>query len=223
MTERTRNSSLRHALIVEDQPDFQAALSDAIMRIAGQWRISSFLNGKDAVSFVNSVTQPFDIALVDIGLPDISGLEVISEIRRNFTDIPILVVSIISNEQEVIKAFSKGANGYILKDDKTIEVAAGIEEALNGNNPITPSLARFLVQRLQIEPTENDTATAKLSIREYELLQHISRGFSYAEAAYKMDLKISTVHSYSRSIFRKLNAQSKTQALATAKKTGLLI
>lgn len=210
----------RHMIIVEDEPEFQAVLSDALSRVPGAWSSSNFSRGEDAIAYARVRRGRIDMALVDMGLPDVSGAAVIRELRRCCPDAPILVVSVIANEDKVLEALQAGATGYLLKDDDAIEISVGIRQALLGHMPISPVLARCLIRHMPFADTADDDPVS-LSAREMALLRHIAAGKSYAEAAHAMDLKVSTIHSYSRNLFQKLGVRSKTQALAQARRRGI--
>lgn len=212
----------RRALIVEDDHDFQFMLSEALGQVPGTWMVNSFALGNDAIVFARSFTGNLDVALIDLGLPDMEGTQVIAEVRRRFADVPILVVSVLASEEKVLQALQAGATGYVLKDDDAIDIATSIDQVLRGNYPISPVLARCLVRNLARQDATPDVAI-QLSGREEELLRSIAAGWSYAEAAHSMGVKTSTVHAYSKTLFRKLGVNSKTQAIAHARRHGLAL
>ncbi len=213
-------SAPRHIVVVEDEPEFQAVLSDALGRIQETCSPSYFSRGEDAIAFARARRSRIGMALVDMGLPDVPGAAVIRELRRFCHDAPILVISVIANEEKVLEALQAGATGYLLKDDDAIDISVGIRQALLGHMPISPVLARCLIRHLPVAGADAEDAVA-LSAQELALLRHISAGKSYAETAHAMGLKVSTIHSYSRKLFQKLGVRSKTQALAQARRRGI--
>ena len=154
---------------------------------------------------------------VDLGLPDVSGIEVIRACRERFPDMPIVVISVVASEAAVLNAIEAGANGYILKDESIEEITQGIKQVLNGVYPLSPRLARFLFKQLST-PAEKRTERRdiKLSPREHETLQFLSQGLSYDQVAESMGVTLSTVQSNVRSLYRKLNVKSQAQALDMA-------
>lgn len=211
--------SPRRAIIVEDSPVFQVALSDAIARLDGWWTVNSFSLGRDAIAFAQSCLLPPEVVLIDLGLPDIDGAVVVRVMRQLFPDVPILIISVITNENRFIDALRSGANGYILKDDEALDIATSVDQVLKGRSPISPLLARCLIRMV---PQDDGESLVRLSTREQELVEHIAAGKSYMEAASAMGLKISSVHAYSRTLFRKLGARSQIQAVAKARRRGLV-
>jgi len=214
------STNFRRVLIVEDDPKFLVYLTNTLASLGGNWRIKGVSLGRDAIAFARSAKEPLDLAIVDIGLSDMEGLDVISLLRRSFPDTPILIVSVIATEGKVMGALRLGANGYVLRDDECIDIVTAVAQVLEGNYPISPRLAGYLFRTISMQ-TSSATAPVNLSEREVQLLQHIAVGRSYAQAAHSMGLKISTVLSYSKTLYRKLGVNSKTQASLMARRYGL--
>lgn len=208
------------ALIVEDDPTFQSSMQQAVTQLGNHWQSISFRNATDALRFLESTDTQVDLGLVDLGLPDISGIEVISKIRTRFQDIPILVVSVISAERSVLAAIRAGARGYILKDDSTTIVAEALRQSLLGNYPISPALARYLFKLAG--SNESPSELADLTPKELELLRNLSRGRSYADSAQEMGIALSTVQTHIRNLYRKLDVHSQVQAVTKAQDRGLI-
>ena len=160
--------------------------------------------------------------LVDLGLPDIDGIEVISVARRFCANAPIMVITSISSEATLIAAIRAGAQGYISKRDFGVALNLAITNVLKGNYPISPSFARTLFLMAGAPNDANNEKKFKLSPRETETLMHISRGYSYAEVATLMGIALSTVQSNIRIIYRKLDTNSQMQAVAKAREAGLI-
>lgn len=217
----TDNPPQRRALIVEDEYEFQQSLEKALEQIRTLWRLQIYSRGQDAVDFISNFSGHLDVALVDLGLPDISGNVVIEKIRTHFPETPVLVVTINMARRSLISALRAGANGYVLKDATPTELTINIEHILGGRNPISPALTADIISDIIEIKQPSHPPNEKLSKRENELLGHISDGLSYAQCAHEMSLQLSTIHSYSRALFRKLGINSKTQAVREAQKFGI--
>ena len=117
----------RIALIIEDDPTFGDVMLSAVHQLFGGWQAVLVRSGAEATEWLESGAPAPALALVDLGLPDVSGIDVISQLRARCPDIPILVVSVISAERSVLAAIRAGARGYILKDESVGQIAEALE------------------------------------------------------------------------------------------------
>lgn len=217
------SSNTARAMIVEDEQEFQIALSEALEHLSGNWSSMAYSRGQDALNFISLFDGKLDLALVDLGLPDIDGVKVIQKISARFPCTPILVVSANTHPTKLKEALYSGATGYILKDDEIFDLVSGINLALKGHSPINTAMTRELLRLLPSKnPALAETKNFFLSKRESELLALIAEGLSYDQAANAMELKTSTLHSYSRNLFRKLGVHSQRQAIIVARNHGLI-
>jgi two-component system nitrate/nitrite response regulator NarL len=214
---------LRQLLLVEDNPLFAEQITDAMRGLADRWNVLEFGEGLVAKAFVGVAFRPFDLALIDLGLPDVSGIEVIRACRERFADMPIVVISVVASESAVLTAIEAGANGYILKDESIEEITKGIQQVLKGVYPLSPRLARYLFKHLSVSSEKlEERHPVKLSPREQETLQGLAQGLSYEQVAESMGVTLSTVQSNVRSLYRKLNVKSQSQAVSMARSHQLL-
>ncbi len=105
----------------------------ALAELGADWRTVSFRTASEALCFIEKEDMRIDLGLVDIGLPDATGIDVIGKLRSRFPEIPIMVVSVISAERTVLAAIRAGARGYVLKDDSTMIIAEALRQSLDGN------------------------------------------------------------------------------------------
>lgn len=207
------------ALIVEDNPEFLLHLSGAIHGLEGSWGIQSAVTAKDAISLVEQ-GKPFRLALVDIGLPDRSGIDVIRALSTSQPNVPVLVVSIMSTEETVLAAIKAGARGYLLKDDSASTIRDAIAQVLSDQHPISPTLARYLFRLAKSQPENSNTPP--LTMRELSVVKALSQGMTYPQIAEALNLSISTVRTHIQKIYRKLNARTGSEAVAAAKSYELI-
>lgn len=166
-----------------------------------------------------------DVLLVDLGLPDTPGLEVIRQARRMQPACAVMVITMFADEANMLQAFEAGAGGYLLKDGTEADLAAHVLSLHGGGSPMSPIIARQLLVRWQASapPTAPRVgAPVALSKRESEVLDLIARGFIYPEIAQQMGLSVSTIQTHVRNIYGKLDVHNKTEAVFEARQLGLL-
>lgn len=209
-------------LIVEDNPIFLDLIFAAVKSLNMSRQTLPCRCGAEALDLIEQPGCRLGLALIDLGLPDVSGIDLIRVLRKRFTQLPIMVISVITSERTVLEAIRAGARGYILKSDSEPAIAAAIREVLEGNYPISPSLARTLFKLAGAPAAGEGGQVLKLSPRERETLQCLARGHSYAEVASLMGVALSTVQSNIRNLYRKLDASSQIQAINKARDAGLI-
>jgi len=169
-----------------------------------------------------------DVLLVDLGLPDASGLDVIRRCRRMQPACAMMVLTMFGDEANMLSAFEAGAGGYLLKDGTEADLAAHVLSLHAGGSPMSPIIARQLLVRWQTRAEARPVALAPpqaseaLSPRESEVLNLLARGFTYTEAAQRMGVFHSTVQTHVRNIYGKLGVHNKTEAVFEARQLGLL-
>ena len=176
----------------------------------------------EARSFLD---QDIDLFVLDLGLPDGSGIELIEEIRaRDGVEPKILVLSMFGDQKTVVAAVLAGADGYLLKDLDTLDIGRQAVDALSGGAPLSPSIAGYVLRHLrqQQELLRSDDDHPILSPREIGLLQLLARGCSNKEAAQELSLSPHTIGDHVKSIYRKLRVSSRGEAVMRAFRSGLL-
>jgi DNA-binding NarL/FixJ family response regulator len=179
-----------------------------------------------------------DVVLTDLGLPDGSGLDVIRHARMRHPECEPLVISMFGDEENVLASIEAGALGYIHKDATPDDIAHTILEMKAGASPISPMIARRVLFKYQSAAKPSTVSVGKsellisdlpiserpieLSPREQEVLELISRGFSYAEISRLKSISVHTVQTHIKSLYRKLAVNSKSEAVYEATKMGLL-
>lgn len=179
--------------------------------------VAEFGEGKTAIASLPAVAP--DVLLVDIGLPDISGIEVIRTAAACLQQCDILVVTTLGDQQTIMSALEAGADGYILKEGGSEELRSSIRALRSGGSPLSPLAARSILDRLKPKEVNQgpvDTAT-QLSQREIHILQTIARGHTYGETAKICGIAAGTVHSHLKHIYHKLSVNSKVQAINRAR------
>jgi DNA-binding NarL/FixJ family response regulator len=214
-------------LVVEDEPATAAHLAASVrshdgLHMAAQ--AGSLAEGFDALGRL----QP-DVVLVDLGLPDGSGLPLIQAAARRDPPPDVMVVSVFGDEHNVLAAIEAGAGGYLLKDGTYEDVAGSILQLAAGEAPISPAIAAHLVRRLRPRASSSAAGPAGpvepaglLTQREMGVLELVAKGLSYDEIASALELRYNTVASYAKVIYRKLAVRSRGEAVFEARQMGLL-
>lgn len=192
-------------------------LETAIAQADGLELIGSAENALTGRSLVGA--GGFDVLLCDLGLPDGSGIDLIGAAARQSPETDILVITMFADQTKVIDSIRAGARGYLLKDQRVDECIEAIREIRRGGSPISPIIARQLLRRIHPEAAAGD---AGLTEREREVLNLLSRGFSYAECAELLSVTANTIGSHVKSIYRKLEVNSRAEALFEASNKGIL-
>ncbi|MFT3953343.1 MAG: response regulator transcription factor [Piscinibacter sp.] len=211
-------------MVVEDDPAFLTRFCGIVaaspeLTLLGA--VSSLAAARDALA-----REMPDVLLVDLGLPDGSGIELIREVSRRHPATDIMVVSVFGDEEHVLASIEAGATGYILKDSLPEEFVALIAQLRAGGSPISPLIARRLLKRFvpATAPAADVTLPpeATLSARESEVLGLIAKGFNFAEIARLLTVSPHTVTAHVKKIYQKLAVHSRGEAVYEATRMGLL-
>jgi DNA-binding NarL/FixJ family response regulator len=222
---------LSPAWIVEDNPTMQQRLLQLVVSLTGpDARIATADSIAGAKALLDEDAS--GLALIDIGLPDGNGIELITWLRAHRPRVTSVVITAWGHEDTVLAALRAGAIGYLLKERDDIELSLALQSIRRGGAPIDPAIARGILALLQLpaEPAAivaNETEAAEnpahaLSDRESEILRLVARGYSNREIADLTMLSRFTIEGYTKSIYRKLAVRSRTAAVFEAKALGLL-
>lgn len=210
-------SALLRVLVVEDEVWVRRGLVEMLRADPGIETCDA-RTGASALAIARST--PPDVALVDVGLPDITGIEVITELRRVAPACVSLVFTMFDDAPTILAALRAGARGYLLKNAGSERILASIREAVAGGLPLSPAVASLVVESmLKAEPRGVDES---LTPRETELLALLARGQTYAQCAQTMAIGVGTVQSYVKSIYSKLDVTSKAEAAVAAVRLGIV-
>jgi len=216
------------ALIVEDDASTQQRLARLLAGLGGRGVHGISTAGSIAEAKARIAGQVPRLALVDIGLPDGSGIELIGWLHSHHPNMPTVVVSAWGDEETVLAALQAGAIGYLLKERDDVELELALQSIRRGGAPIDPFVARRILTLLPAKPAANSADASPgasadtLSEREVEVLHLVARGLSNREIASATDLSRFTIEGYTKSIYRKLAVNSRTAAVFEARALGLL-
>jgi DNA-binding NarL/FixJ family response regulator len=211
---------------IETQPDFEIIFA-----------LDRFETGAAALA-----QRIPDVLLVDLGLPDGSGADLIRMAREKSDDVEIMVVTVFGDDDHVVTAIEAGATGYLLKESEPIHVVHQIRKLVTGASPINPSIARRILFKLSKKPAALSPDTVPgpgvsvqaaaaaavanevppVSPREHEILDLIARGLSITEIGKKLEVSPHTVTTHVKNIYKKLSVHSRTEAVYEARQLGIL-
>lgn len=199
--------------IVEDNNTLRGSLSNLINNAEGMTCVASLANLTNVVSEF-SRSQP-EIVLMDIGLPNISGIEGVRTVKSNFSLVQVIMFTVFEDDDKIFEAVRAGAMGYLLKKTPPEEIIDAIRELYGGGAPMSASIARKVIHAFQ-KPTENSLEEYQLTVREKEILFSIVDGLSYKKMAEKYSVSISTIRTHICNVYNKLHVHSKSQAVSKA-------
>jgi DNA-binding NarL/FixJ family response regulator len=232
MTSTGGDIAFDRALIVEDDEPTQRRLVALLIESVGAAERIAVADSIASAKAAFPASTP-SLALIDIGLPDGSGLELIQWIAQHHPDTITVAISAWGHEEVVLTALRSGAVGYLMKERDDAELRASLQAIRRGGALIDPLIARRILAFVSLasaEPPATPLAAAEsankadsaLSDRESEILQFVARGFSNREIANLTGLSRFTIEGYTKSIYRKLAVSSRTAAVFEAKAMGLL-
>jgi DNA-binding NarL/FixJ family response regulator len=201
----------QRVLVVEDNRFTREGLCRHIERHAA----FDVIEAEDYHSALALLEQPLDFLVLDLGLPDGDGLELIAPAVAINPQLLVLVLTVFGDEKRVISAIEAGAKGYLLKDRALDELAEVLLSMREGHSPIDHRIARVLLRMVSGKPRVVDfSESLGLSSGEQSVLTLIARGMSYKEIARERNISINTVREYIRRIYRKLQVTSRSQAVS---------
>jgi DNA-binding NarL/FixJ family response regulator len=158
------------------------------------------------------------VLVTDLKLPDGNGLDLIRDNRRLYPAMEIMVVSVLGDDRIVLAAIEAGAAGYILKDSTSVNLVGAVLDLVAGRSPISTSIARTIVRRVQDRPASVPIATPQPSLteREIDILWGIAKGFTYGDIATRLAISRNTVMTHIKNIYRKLEVNSRGEAVYAA-------
>jgi DNA-binding NarL/FixJ family response regulator len=215
---------MKTILLLEDLPEIRAWLRKLVLQIFPGATISESSRIGDALELVAAVK--FDLALIDLGLPDGSGVDVVTKLRDIQPDAQSVVVTIHDDDEHLFPALQAGAFGYILKEQPREMIAEQLQRISQGEPPLSPSIARRVMQYFsaKAKPAPNNAPgipNVSLTDRESEVLLRVAKGYTLPEIGVQLGLSRHTIADYVKQIYRKLNVSSRAEAALEAQRLGL--
>lgn len=195
--------------IVEDDEEIRANLSHRIGSNPAFKLLGTFNDAESAVA--DLPTRKPDVVLMDINLPQMDGVECVRTLKPQMPGTQFLMLTVYEDNNRLFKSLTVGASGYLLKRTSPAKLLQAIREAHQGGSPMTPQIARRVVQHFSQRNSESELE--RLAPREMEVLDQLSKGFRYKEIVDNLGISHGTLHSYIRNIYEKLHVHSRTEAV----------
>ncbi len=235
------NRSLRplRAILVEDRDSIRTIVRSVLSQVDGVTLVAEFVNATACLE--QSIALQPDVAIVNIGLPDMDGIELTKQVKSRWPHLQVLILTGSNREESVLEAFSAGADGYCLKEFVAENLVLALEQLKAGHSWIAPAIAHVVLEQVRLgtigdttgEPDTVSIAAADaelserleespLTERELEVLEKIVDGYSNAAIAQEFQIGMGTVKTHVRNLLQKLKASDRTQAAVRALRSGLV-
>ena len=198
-----------HVAVIEDLDDYRDGLVSLINWNKEYECIGAYATAEEAIKYLPSLKP--DVALIDIGLPGKSGIELVEYIHKAIPSTLCMMCTAYDEDEKVFKALKAGAYGYLLKSAAPAEILEAIQKLADGGSPMSSDVARKVITSFQTHSSgiEADTLTA----REKEVLELLSKGLLYKEIAFQLSIRIDTVKRHCFNIYDKLHVNNRTEAI----------
>jgi DNA-binding NarL/FixJ family response regulator len=214
---------MKTILLLEDLPEIRAWMRKLVLQVFPGATISESSRVHDAIEMVAAVK--FDLALIDLGLPDGSGVDVVTRLRDMQPDAQSVVVTIHDDDEHLFPALQAGAFGYILKEQARELITEQLQRISQGEPPLSPSIARrvmaYFSAKAKPQVQANAMPNVSLTDRESEVLLRVAKGYTLPEIGVQLGLSRHTIADYVKQIYRKLNVSSRAEAALEAQRLGL--
>lgn len=219
-------NGLWHVFVVEDDDAMRRRLVRAV-ESSSRFHLAGQARGLSEAHHCMAELKQLDVLLVDLGLPDGHGVQLIRHARQYWPETKVLVISVFGDERSVARCIQAGASGYVLKDGSPLEVQQAMLDLTVGGSPLSPRVARYVLELarnpgLDVGPSPTPADAPRLSPRELEVLELLAKGFAPREIANLLDISVHTVVTHSRTIHRKLEVSSRAAAVFEALSLGLI-
>jgi DNA-binding NarL/FixJ family response regulator len=194
----------RELLLVDDHTIVREGIKRILEPVAAEWAVTEAATAFQALECLRR--KRFALAIVDLSMPGMTGLELIRRIKAEYPSVAVMVLSMHAEEQYAMRAFKAGANGYLTKDSAASELVAAINKVASGGTYVTPSLAERVVQ--QLSGVARAPRHSELSDRELDVLQRIVAGHRLTDIAQALHLSVKTVSTHKTRIQEKLELPS---------------
>ncbi|HEX4824203.1 MAG TPA: response regulator transcription factor [Candidatus Polarisedimenticolaceae bacterium] len=213
-------------VIAEDRVEYRKSLEAVLALEPGFEVVAAYPDGKRLIEAARTSSErPWDLALLDIAMPGLTGIEATRALKALFPEISVVILTVFEEPHTILEAICAGADGYLLKKTTAGELVEQLHVIANGGSPMTSEVARKVIVLLRgggDTPKAMPPLALGLSDRELQVLKALADGLSYKRIADLSNLSVHTVRTYLRRIYRKLQVTTSTEAVSRATKAGLI-
>jgi len=206
-------------LVYDDSDVIRESLRTLLFEEPGFEVIAMLANAETVETDIGQLKP--DVVLMDIDMPEVNGVEAVKRIRKLDPQLPIIMLTVFDDNENIFKAIYAGASGYILKRYVTVEIVAAIHNVLSGGAPMTGTVAKKVLQMLSVAVSAEEENQV-LTVKEKDILQLLVNGYSYKMIASEISISIDTVRFHIKKIYDKLHVHSSTGAVSKAIKEKLI-
>ena len=196
--------------IVDDDDGIRTSLATLIRRAPALRLVGDYADAEAALKEIPHRTP--DVVLMDINLPGLNGVECVRQLKISLPAVQFLMLTVYEDSDSLFNSLKAGASGYLLKRTASARLLDAIRDVYGGGSPMTPQLARRVVQYFS-KPPGGESSMARLTPGEKDFLDQLAKGYAYKEIADRMTISIDTVRSYVRTVYEKLHVHSRTEAV----------
>ncbi|HEY0092205.1 MAG TPA: response regulator transcription factor [Flavobacterium sp.] len=209
--------------IVDDNTFLQKAVAEKLSFFDDLSQRFTALNGLELLEKLEKNRQ-IDLILMDIEMPQMNGIEATAIVKQKYPQIKIIMLTVFDNDENIFRSIKAGADGYLLKEVNAKDLHEGIIDTMNGGATMTPSIALKTLKLLR-NPFESDlqsTDEVRLTAREIQVLEQLSKGLKYNNIAENLILSAGTIRKHVENIYTKLQVHNKIEAIQKAKNKNLI-
>jgi DNA-binding NarL/FixJ family response regulator len=196
--------------IVDDDDGIRTSLATLIRRAPSLRLVGDYADAEAALKEIPH--RPPDVVLMDINLPGVNGVECVRQLKISLPAVQFLMLTVYEDSDSLFNSLKAGASGYLLKRTASARLLDAIRDVYGGGSPMTPQLARRVVQYFA-KPPGGESSRARLTPGEKDFLDQLAKGYAYKEIADRLTISIDTVRSYVRTVYEKLHVHSRTEAV----------
>ena len=204
-------------LIADDHPIVRKGLREILTETKDMFDVSEAENGPEVLNRLDK--EDYDVLVLDISMPGLSGLDVLKQVKKRKSTIPVLILSRHPEQQYAVRSIRAGADGYLTKESAPQELASAIQKVAHGGKYVSSSMADQLLDYLKDDPAKRPHE--RLSDREFQVMQMIASGMTVGEIAEEMSLSVNTISTYRMRVLEKMNLENNAQIMLYSMQEGL--